>query len=106
MQPEGSFTNVSHTPLKSERAPTFPISARGRSLPLAGQGLVLPLRVLDGSYERRCRPWRSGSMRQCRPEPCHGNAGAIASRRFLVNTVTSRTGSSMPSPTNQRNRKL
>jgi hypothetical protein len=27
---------------------------------------------MDGSNERRRRPWRSGSMRQCRPKPCHG----------------------------------
>ena len=28
--------------------------------------------AMDGTHERRSRPWRSGSMRQCRPEPCHG----------------------------------
>jgi uncharacterized protein len=60
----------------------FPLG-RNRSLPLAGQGLIFPPGPMDGSYERRSRTWRSRSVRQCRAEPCHRQAGASASRRDL-----------------------
>jgi len=64
---------------------TFAVAAQGWESVFApcGSGSNLPLRLWDGSYERRSRPWRSGSMRQCRPEPRHGKAGASGGRGDL-----------------------